>query len=90
MESVCGEVGLKELAKEGTNVEIIEEEYTRLKKNMDVQLKKRFDKNHVVKNVGKQLYALHNSKSVSARLLFPMFRNVLGMLWQKMQVIKIN
>lgn len=69
MESVSGEAGIRELAKEGTNVEIVEGDgdntlVARVKKNMGIELKKRFDKNHVVKNVGKQLYSLHNSKSV--------------------------
>ena len=69
MESVSGELGVKQLAEEGTPVEYLEGDgdttlISRLKVNSNVEIKKRFDKNHIVKNVGKRLYALQNEKGI--------------------------
>ncbi|XP_045202398.2 uncharacterized protein LOC123555866 [Mercenaria mercenaria] len=68
MESVSGVKGIQELAQEGTPVEYIEGDgdntmLARLKNELNVTLKKRYDRNHV-KNVGKSLYALHHEKGV--------------------------
>ena len=69
MESVSGEKGIKELLAEGTPVEYLEGDgdntlIARLKSNMNLNMKKRFDKNHAVKNIGKNLYALNAEKGV--------------------------
>ena len=69
MESISGEQGIKELIDEGTPIEYVEGDgdntlIARVRNNMNINLKKRFDKNHVVKNIGKQLYTLHFSKTV--------------------------
>lgn len=37
---------------------------SRLKSELGINMKKRLDKNHVVKNIGIQLYCLYNDKSV--------------------------
>ena len=67
MESVSGTQGIKELIEEGTPVEYLEGDgdntlVTRLKSELNLDMKKRFDRNHVVKNVGKKLYGLHHDK----------------------------
>ena len=54
MESISGEKGVKELAVEGTSVEYLEGDgdntlIARLKTNSNIDMKKRFDKNHIVK-----------------------------------------
>ena len=69
MESVSGEKGVKELAAEGTPVEYLEGDgdntlVARLKTNSNIDMKKRFDKNHIVKNIGKHMYALHAEKGI--------------------------
>lgn len=69
MESVSGEKGVVELGNEGTPVEYLEGDgdttlIARLRNNLNIEMKKRFDRNHVVKNVGKSLYALHSNKQV--------------------------
>lgn len=69
MESVSGVRGVVELAEEGTPVEYIEGDgdntlIARLRDTQNIQMKKRYDRNHVVKNVGKRLYALHHQKGV--------------------------
>eukprot|EP00105_Crassostrea_gigas_P044429 XP_019928577.1 PREDICTED: uncharacterized protein LOC109620466 [Crassostrea gigas] len=58
MESSTGLKGVKELIDEGTPVEYIEGDgdntlITRLRSELNLEMKKRFDKNHVVKNIGK-------------------------------------
>lgn len=63
MESVSGVKGVVELAKEGTPVEYIEGDgdntlIARLRTNLNIEMKKRFDRNHIVKNVGKHLLNL--------------------------------
>lgn len=68
MESASGERGINELYKEGTPVEVIEGDgdntmIARLKSKSNMNLKKKFDRNHVVKNIGKNLYALHSDKN---------------------------
>ena len=69
IESVSGQDGVTELLKEGTPVEYIEGDgdntlIARLKTNLNINMKKRFDRNHIVKNIGKRLYALQASKKV--------------------------
>lgn len=69
MESVSGEKGVVQLAEEGTPVEYLEGDgdntlIARLRNNRNIDMKKRFDRNHVVKNVGKRLYALHHQKGI--------------------------
>ncbi|XP_053385649.1 uncharacterized protein LOC128545990 [Mercenaria mercenaria] len=69
MESVSGEKGVKELLEEGTPIEYLEGDgdntlIARLKSNLNLTMKKRFDRNHVVKNIGKRLYMLHGEKGV--------------------------
>ena len=69
MESVSGEKGVVQLADEGTPVEYLEGDgdntlIARLRNNRNIHMKKRYDRNHVVKNVGKSLYALHYKKGV--------------------------
>lgn len=68
MESVSGERGVCELHKDGTPVEVIEGDgdntmIARLKSKSNISLKKKFDRNHIVKNIGKKLYALQADKS---------------------------
>ena len=68
MESVSGERAVLELNAAGTTVEYLEGDgdntlIARLRNNQNIQMKKRFDRNHIVKNVGKSLYALQ-AKSV--------------------------
>lgn len=69
MESVCGEIGVMEMSNEGVPIEYLEGDgdttlMARLKRNQNIDIKKRFDKNHVVKNVGKSLYALQSDKNM--------------------------
>ncbi|KAL4229628.1 hypothetical protein ACF0H5_010015 [Mactra antiquata] len=69
MEATTGEKGLLQLEKEGTPVEYCEGDgdttlLSRLKNNQGIILKKRFDKNHVMKNIGKSLYLLQNEKGI--------------------------
>jgi hypothetical protein len=61
--------GIKELIEEGTPVEYLEGDgdntlIARLKTEMGLSLKKRFDRNHVVKNIGKSLSELQKKKSL--------------------------
>lgn len=68
MESATGLKGVKELINEGTPVEYIEgaEENTlivRLESRLNFETKKRFNKNHVVKNIGKCLFSLKRKKT---------------------------
>ncbi|KAK3083329.1 hypothetical protein FSP39_019577 [Pinctada imbricata] len=69
MESVSGVRGIKELGEFGTPVEILEGDgdntmISRIKTDLGLTMKKRLDRNHVVKNFGKQLYTLHGTKGV--------------------------
>ena len=69
MESESGEKAVLELAQAGTPVEIIEGDgdntlLARLKSKHGISLKKRYDKNHVIKNLGKSLYGLQNEKGI--------------------------
>lgn len=57
------------LAKEGTPVEYLEGDgdntlIARLSQRQNIAMKTRFDRNHIVNNVGKNLYALHAHKGV--------------------------
>lgn len=61
MESASGVSGVKELNESGTPVEILEGDgdntlISRLKSELGINMKKRLYKNHIVKNIGKQLY----------------------------------
>lgn len=65
MESASGVKGIRELKECGVNIEFVEGDgdntlLARVKKELNITLKKRFDRNHVVKNVGKSLYALQS------------------------------
>ncbi|XP_033759590.1 uncharacterized protein LOC117341838 [Pecten maximus] len=58
MESVSGVQGIKDLKDSGTPVEILEGDgdntmISRIKHDLGITMKKRLDRNHVVKNVGK-------------------------------------
>ncbi|XP_065929397.1 uncharacterized protein [Magallana gigas] len=69
MESVSGVQGIKELIDSGTPVDILEGDgdntmISRIKSELGITMKKRLDKNHVIKNIGKRLYALHGTKGV--------------------------
>lgn len=69
MESTSGVTGVKEFLEEGTPIEYVEGDgdntlISRLRSDLNINMKKRFDKNHVVKNIGKSLYALRNEKGV--------------------------
>lgn len=69
MESESGEKAILDLAKAGTPVEIIEGDgdntlLARLKSKHGISLKKKYDKNHVMKNLGKSLYSLQNEKGI--------------------------
>ncbi|KAH3868078.1 hypothetical protein DPMN_031215 [Dreissena polymorpha] len=61
MEATSGVKGVKELSEQGTPVEYLEGDgdntlISKLKSDLNVTMKKRFDKNHVVKNFTKSLY----------------------------------
>ena len=63
MECKSGVQGVKELAEEGTPIEVVEGDgdntmLAHIKSDLNETLKKRFDRNHVVKNIGKHLYAI--------------------------------
>ena len=67
MECVSGVKGIKELMEEGTPVDVLEGDgdttlISRLQTDLNLNIKKRFDKNHVVKNIGKNLYALQKQR----------------------------
>ena len=70
MECKSGVQGIKELAEKGTPVEFLEGDgdmttLAHVKSDLNVTLKKRYDRNHVVKNIGKNLYAIKKlSKTV--------------------------
>ncbi|WAR24663.1 hypothetical protein MAR_038332, partial [Mya arenaria] len=69
MESVSGQICVQELNSGGTPVEILEGDgdnnlISRLKTNLNLEMKKRFDKNHVVKNIGKHLRTLQSEKGL--------------------------
>ena len=66
MEAKSGMQGIRELLDEVTPIEYIEGDgdntlLARLKAELDITLKKRFDKNHVVKNVTGSLYKLKSA-----------------------------
>lgn len=69
MEATSGERAFLDLAAEGTPVEYCEGDgdttlLARLKTNQGMDMKKRFDKNYIMKNIGKSLYALQTEKGV--------------------------
>lgn len=74
MECKSGVQGVKELSEEGTPVEVIEGDgdntmLAHIKTDLDITLKKKFDRNHVVKNITKKLFAVKKlSKSVIMHL----------------------
>jgi len=58
MESISGVKGVRELKKSWTPIEIIEGDgdntlISRLKSDLNMTVQKRFDRNHVVKNIDK-------------------------------------
>lgn len=66
-------MGIKELAAQGTPIECIEGDGNNtliacIKNEFNISLKKKFDKNHVLKNIGKSLYALHAEKGTGIKL----------------------
>lgn len=63
MECKSGVQGIRELAEEGTPVEILVEDgdttmLVHVKLDLNLSLKKRYDRNHVLKNIEKHLYAI--------------------------------
>ncbi|XP_045210249.2 uncharacterized protein LOC123561735 [Mercenaria mercenaria] len=69
MEAKSGVKGVHELLEEGTTVEYLEGDgdntlISKIKTNLGISMKKRFDKNHVVKNFTKSLYCLKNDKGI--------------------------
>ena len=69
MESTSGVQGIKQLAEAGTPVEYLEGDgdntlIARLKTELNLNMKKRFDRNHIVKNIGKSMYQLSAEKGV--------------------------
>ena len=67
MESASGIQGVKELNDSGVSVEYLEGDgdntlIARLKSDLNMAMKKRFDRNHIVKNVGKSMFALQEKK----------------------------
>lgn len=74
MECKSGVQGIKELSDEGTPVEVLEGDgdttmLAHIKTDLNRTLKKRDDRNHIVKNIGKNLYAVKKlSKSVIQHL----------------------
>lgn len=72
VESTSGDQGVKELNDSGTPVKYLEGDgentlIARLKSDLNISMKKRFDRNHIVKNIGKSMFALQEkqlSKSV--------------------------
>lgn len=67
MESTSGVLGVKELNESGTPVEYLEGDgdntlIARLKSDLNISMKKRFDRNHIVKNIGKSMFALQERK----------------------------
>lgn len=69
MESASGVLGVKQLSDEGTPVEYLEGDgdntmISRIRNDLNLTMKKRFDRNHIVKNIGKHLYALHAEKGI--------------------------
>lgn len=70
MESTSGVQGVKELNESGTPVEYLEGDgdntlIARLKSDLNISMKKRFDRNHIVKNIGKSMFALQEKNLVS-------------------------
>lgn len=68
MESMSGEQGLQELEQSGIPVEYIKGDgdstlLSRMR-SKNKRIKKRYDKNHIIKNIGKHLYQLSTSKKV--------------------------
>lgn len=66
---VSGVQGIKELIDSGTPVDILKGDgdntmISKIKSDLGTTMKKRLDKNHVIKNIGKRLYALHGTKGV--------------------------
>jgi transcriptional regulatory protein LevR len=69
MEATSGVKGVQELINEGTPIDYLEGDgdntlISRLKTELNVEVKKRFDKNHVVKNFTKNLYNLKKEKAI--------------------------
>ncbi|XP_048257443.1 uncharacterized protein LOC124114456 isoform X1 [Haliotis rufescens] len=67
MECKSGVQGIKELSEGGTPVDYLEGDgdntmIAHIKSDLNITMKKRFDRNHVVKNIGKSLYALQGKK----------------------------
>ncbi|ELT91452.1 hypothetical protein CAPTEDRAFT_199757 [Capitella teleta] len=69
MESASTVQGIRELAAEGTPVKTLEGDgdntaIARIKAELGLSIEKVYDKNHVVKNIGKSLYELQKDKSM--------------------------
>lgn len=63
MESISGVLGVKELNKSGIFVEYLEGDrynifIVRFKIDLNIFMKKRFDRNYIVKNIGKSMFVL--------------------------------
>ena len=69
MEATTGVQGVRELQAEGTPLEYLEGDgdntlISKIRSDLHITMKKRFDKNHVVKNITKSLYQLKAEKGV--------------------------
>ncbi|XP_053400902.1 uncharacterized protein LOC128557554 isoform X2 [Mercenaria mercenaria] len=74
MEAASGLKGVRELFSEGTPIEYLEGDgdntlIARLKSDLNISLKKRFDKNHVVKNVTGTLYKMKSALKLSDNVI---------------------
>lgn len=63
MESISGVLGVKELNESGIFVEYLEGDgdnifIVRFKSDLNIFMKKRFDRNYIVKNIGKSMFVL--------------------------------
>ena len=90
MESASAVKGVKDLIDEGTPVEIIEGDgdnttIARVHKDLNISLKKRYDKNHVVKNIGKRLYALHSKNKNLSKIVVSHLQKCLKYAFAKNQ-----
>ena len=67
MEAASGVDGIRQMIDQGTPVDTIEGDgdstvIARIRDQLGLLVRKKFDRNHVVKNVGKALYSLQNKK----------------------------
>ena len=90
MEPLSGVQGMKELIEEGTPVDIIEGDgdsslIARLRQELKLKIKKRFDKNHIIKNIGKALYELPKAKVKISKAVILHFQKCIKYIFAKHQ-----